>query len=74
MILNALWQTLNKNGKLLYVTCSVFAEENTLQIERFLNQHSDACQLPLTEIGMLEGQLLPDSQHDGFFYTLLHKV
>lgn len=73
-ILNALWQTLSKDGKLLYVTCSVFAEENRLQIDKFLNQHSDACQLPLTQIGMIDGQLLPDSQHDGFFYTLLHKV
>ena len=73
-ILDALWQTLNKDGKLLYVTCSVFAEENRRQIDKFLNQHSDACQLPLTQVGMVDGQLLPDSQHDGFFYTLLHKV
>lgn len=73
-ILEALWQTLNKDGKLLYVTCSVFAEENRLQIDKFLNQHSDACQLPLAQPGMVDGQLLPDSQHDGFFYTLLHKV
>lgn len=73
-ILDALWQTLNKDGKLLYVTCSVFAEENRQQIDKFLNQHSDACQLSLTQAGMIDGQLLPDSQHDGFFYTLLQKV
>lgn len=73
-ILDALWQTLNKDGKLLYVTCSVFAEENRQQIDKFLNQHSDALQLPLAQVGMVDGQLLPDSQHDGFFYTLLHKV
>ncbi len=73
-ILDALWQTLNKDGKLLYVTCSVFAEENRQQIDKFLNQHSDACQLLLTQAGMIDGQLLPDSQHDGFFYTLLQKV
>jgi 16S rRNA (cytosine967-C5)-methyltransferase len=25
-------------------------------------------------VEVLDGQLLPDSQHDGFFYTLLHKA
>lgn len=73
-ILNALWRTLSKNGKLLYVTCSVFAEENRLQVKDFLHHHSDARQLPITQAGMIEGQLLPGAQHDGFFYTLLHKI
>lgn len=72
-ILDALWNTLRKDGKLLYVTCSVFAEENTIQMERFLKHHSDACQLPISVAGMVDGQLLPDTQHDGFFYTLLQK-
>lgn len=73
-ILNALWKILRKNGKLLYATCSVFAEENTMQIEKFLKQHSDAYPLPLAGVAMTDGQLLPDIQHDGFFYTLLHKI
>lgn len=73
-ILDALWKILRKNGKLLYVTCSVFAEENTMQIEKFLKHHSDACQLPLSVAAMIDGQLLPDTQHDGFFYTLLQKT
>ena len=72
-ILDALWKILNKNGKLLYVTCSIFAEENTMQIEKFLKHHPDACPLPLSGAAMVDGQLLPDIQHDGFFYTLLHK-
>lgn len=72
-ILNALWPILNKGGKLLYVTCSIFAEENELQVEAFLSQHSDARQLPLIQTEMIEGQLLPDFQHDGFFYALLQK-
>ena len=72
-ILNALWKILNKNGKLLYVTCSIFAEENIVQIEKFLENHSDACPLPLSEAGLIDGQLLPTNQHDGFFYTLLQK-
>jgi len=73
-ILNALWKILGKNGKLLYVTCSIFAEENTTQIEKFLKHHPDACPLPLSGAAMIDGQLLPDTQHDGFFYTLLHKI
>lgn len=72
-ILNALWQTLARNGKLLYVTCSVFMEENTWLIEQFLQQHTDAQMVPMAEPGIQNGRLLPDSQHDGFFYTLLHK-
>lgn len=72
-ILNALWSILNKGGKLLYATCSIFAEENGLQIEAFLSQHSDARQLTLNQAELIEGQLLPDSQHNGFFYALLQK-
>lgn len=73
-ILNALWKILSRNGKLLYVTCSIFAEENTMQIEKFLKHHPDACPLPLFGATMVNGQLLPDIQQDGFFYTLLHKT
>lgn len=73
-ILNALWQTLARDGKLLYVTCSVFFEENKLQVEEFLLNHSDARIVPLPTVEALDGQLLPDSQHDGFYYTLLQKV
>jgi 16S rRNA (cytosine967-C5)-methyltransferase len=73
-ILNALWQTLARDGKLLYVTCSVFFEENKLQVEEFLLQHSDAKIVPLPTVETLKGQLLPSSQHDGFFYTLLQKI
>jgi 16S rRNA (cytosine967-C5)-methyltransferase len=72
-ILDALWQTLARDGKLLYATCSVFAEENKLQVTKFLSHHPDARPLPLSRMEALDGQLLPGPQHDGFFYTLLHK-
>jgi 16S rRNA (cytosine967-C5)-methyltransferase len=72
-ILDALWQTLARDGKLLYATCSVFAEENKLQVTKFLSHHPDARPLPLSRMEELDGQLLPGPQHDGFFYTLLHK-
>ena len=76
-ILDALWQLLGSDGKLLYVTCSVFSEENNDQIERFLERHHDARRLslpgPHTNVQRLAGQILPDETHDGFFYALLQK-
>ena len=76
-ILDALWQLLATGGKLLYATCSVFHEENQAQIERFLERHRDARRLtlpgPHTNAQQLAGQILPDEQHDGFFYALLQK-
>ena len=76
-ILPALWQLLAKGGKLLYVTCSVFDEENQRQIDAFLKTHSDAVQLPLTEsisgLDLKNGQLQPNAKHDGLFYALLQK-
>ena len=77
-MLEALWQVLASGGKLLYATCSVFDEENTRQIDDFLARHADARRLPLSEAvstnGIPEGQLLPDNEHDGFFYALLQKI
>jgi 16S rRNA (cytosine967-C5)-methyltransferase len=77
-ILDALWQLLAIDGKLLYATCSVFREENSEQIERFLARHRDARRLtlpgPHTNAQQLAGQILPDERHDGFFYALLQRV
>jgi len=77
-ILPNLWQLLAKGGKLLYVTCSVFNEENQKQVDNFLLQHPDAKQLPLpvdsfANLSQLNGQLIPSTAHDGFFYALLQK-
>lgn len=71
-ILRGLWRTLANGGKLLYVTCSIFIEENQRQIDAFLAEQADARQLPLP--GMRDGQLLPCADHDGFFYALLQKT
>jgi 16S rRNA (cytosine967-C5)-methyltransferase len=71
-ILDALWQTLASGGKLLYATCSVFAEENGKQVEAFLARHNDARQLTLPA-ELDKGQLLPNDRHDGFYYALLEK-
>jgi 16S rRNA (cytosine967-C5)-methyltransferase len=72
-ILNALWPLLARDGKLLYATCSIFALENREVIAAFLGQHNDAVRLMLSAPGMTDGQLLPNDEHDGFFYALLHK-
>ena len=79
-LLDVLWHMLAAGGKLLYATCSVFPDENQLQIAAFLQSHPEARLLPLSdipdgpEIGNIKGQILPDSLHDGFFYALLQKV
>jgi 16S rRNA (cytosine967-C5)-methyltransferase len=73
-ILRALWQLLEPDGKLLYATCSVFEQENDQVIAAFLAQQPDARRLPVTLPDNSEGQLLPDDQHDGFFYALLQKI
>ncbi|NMF87952.1 16S rRNA (cytosine(967)-C(5))-methyltransferase RsmB [Aromatoleum petrolei] len=70
-ILDALWPTLMPGGKLLYVTCSVFDEENTRQVARFCARHPDALRIDID--GRPESQLLPDADHDGFYYALLAK-
>ncbi|WP_189941589.1 16S rRNA (cytosine(967)-C(5))-methyltransferase RsmB [Sulfuriferula thiophila] len=74
VILPALWQCLATGGKLLYVTCSIFPEENQQQIDAFLTQHEDARQLPLDGDWVTPGQLLPNDNHDGFYYALLEKI
>jgi len=76
-MLDALWQALASGGKLLYATCSVFHEENSDQVARFLERHRDATRQALPAVNDDEqlpaGQLLPDGRHDGFFYALLQK-
>ena len=80
-ILPSLWQMLAKGGKLLYVTCSIFDEENQGQVDNFLKNHADAKQIPFDTLAALsspnithtQGQLIPSIAHDGFFYALLQK-
>lgn len=70
-MLDALWQQLAPDGKLLYATCSVFPQENAQTIASFLARNGGARRLPLA--GLDAGQLLPDARQDGFFYALLEK-
>jgi len=73
-LLSALWQALAPGGKLLYVTCSVFAEENVDVVRDWLGKASDAAELPITAFSGRDGVLLPSSVHDGFFYALFVKL
>jgi 16S rRNA (cytosine967-C5)-methyltransferase len=73
-MLQALWRVLAQDGKLLYATCSVFQQENEHVIAAFLDQQKDAQRLPISLPDNSSGQLLPNDQHDGFFYALLQKI
>jgi 16S rRNA (cytosine967-C5)-methyltransferase len=73
-MLCALWRLLEQNGKLLYATCSVFQQENEQIVEAFLAQQPGVRRLPVNLPNVTDGQLLPNDQHDGFFYALLQKI
>lgn len=73
-LLEAVWPLLRQGGKLVYATCSVFPEENARQVEDFLRRHADARQESIALPGGNDGQLLPDRDHDGFFYARIVKA
>ena len=69
-ILDNLWQMLRPNGKLLFVTCSLWPQESEAQAAAFAVRHN-ATRLDAP------GQLLPTDgaaqDHDGLFYALFQK-
>lgn len=78
-ILESCWQMLKTDGELLYVTCSVFKDENQQQISCFLKQYSDAEEITLEGkawgIACEHGrQLMPgEMDADGFYFCKLKK-
>ena len=70
-MLDALWRMLAPGGTMLYATCSVFDEENGAQIAGFRDRHPDVEILSPDERTV--SQLLPNAEHDGFYYALLRK-
>ncbi len=77
-LLSRLWPLLKPGGKMLYVTCSLFKQENDIQIEKFIDTFDDV-QLPgidadwgvATDYGR---QTLPTIEDtDGFYYAVLEK-
>lgn len=82
-LLDGLWTTLDRGGLMLYCCCSVFRQENQQQVDRFMNSHSDAELLPLSDrlrgrFGDGRGpgmQVFPgEEEMDGFFYAVLRKL
>ncbi len=78
-ILAALWPLLKVGGELLYCTCSIFKQENELQVATFIEQHDDCSEIKIEPfswgqqrpIGL---QVLPSAYgHDGFYYAKLTK-
>lgn len=77
-LLKTLWETLKEGGLLVYATCSIFPQENSRIIERFLKQESAASLVNIdSDWGVDTGfgkQLFPTQHgHDGFFYACLRK-
>lgn len=72
-MIEALWPMLAKGGKLLYATCSIFPAENSGVADAFAARHSDAQRLELNALAPEHGQLLPNAEHDGFYYALFQK-
>nr|WP_314546442.1 16S rRNA (cytosine(967)-C(5))-methyltransferase RsmB [uncultured Massilia sp.] len=70
-ILDNLWRMLRPDGKLLFVTCSLWPQESEAQAAAFAARNN-AVRLAAP------GQLLPESgageDHDGLFYALFHKA
>lgn len=80
-IIEALWRVLAPGGKMLYCTCSLFPQENEMQVAAFAARHADVLRLPTCggDAGagatqqQQQWQLVPQAEHDGFYYALLQK-
>ncbi|MEH6388051.1 16S rRNA (cytosine(967)-C(5))-methyltransferase RsmB [Pseudomonas profundi] len=78
-LLDAMWQTLEVGGILVYATCSVLPEENTRVVEAFLQREPSARELSIAvdygEPQPCGRQLLPQPNgHDGFYLAKLVKI
>lgn len=78
LLLEQLWRTVAPGGHLLYITCSVFPEENEDQIQKFCAGRKDLDICPIRTPAGLHGSLglqtLPGIHKvDGFFYSLMRK-
>jgi 16S rRNA (cytosine967-C5)-methyltransferase len=85
-ILTSAQRLVKPGGRLIYVTCSLLAEENELQVERFLESHTDFKLVPIAQVwaetvgtacpadgGMLR---LTTARHhtDGFFVAIMERA
>ncbi len=74
-ILKNIWSLLKPGGTLLYATCSILPEENSQQVQRFIENNSNAELIAMTDNTTDIGwQILPnDDSMDGFYYAKLIK-
>ena len=75
-LLNNAWPLLKSQGKLLYVTCSIFKEENEEVISKFCNIKQDVKRGEIKfpkNIQHVKNQLVPSKDHDGLYYAILEK-
>lgn len=77
-LLTSVWRFLAPGGLLLYVTCSILAEENDHVVQPFLATQPDASttrvHLPTGFATQVGWQTLPtDSRTDGLYFALLQK-
>jgi len=78
-ILDAMWPLLKPGGMLVYATCSVLPQENTLQLQGFLERMPQARERPIEATwGIAAGvgrQILPgEDGMDGFYYACIEKL
>ncbi|MBC7502780.1 MAG: 16S rRNA (cytosine(967)-C(5))-methyltransferase RsmB [Herminiimonas sp.] len=69
-ILDNLWQMLRPDGKLLFVTCSVWPQESEAQAAAFAVRNGA---VRLDAPGQLLPTITPEQDHDGLFFALFHK-
>ncbi len=74
-ILKNVWSLLKPGGTLLYATCSILPEENSEQIQHFIEKNNDVELLEIANGEQKVGwQILPNEQSmDGFYYAKLQK-
>lgn len=69
-ILDNLWQMLRPDGKLLFVTCSVWPQESEAQAAAFAVRNNA---IRLAAPGQLMPTIATELDHDGLFYALFQK-
>ncbi|MDE1329931.1 16S rRNA (cytosine(967)-C(5))-methyltransferase RsmB [Vibrio aestuarianus] len=72
-IMDAMWKQLKVGGTMVYATCSITPQENSLQVKAFLARTANA-QLVGSDKEQPGRQILPGEEDmDGFYYAVLTK-
>lgn len=75
------WDKLRVGGELIYMTCSIFKQENANIISKFLehNKNAKSCVMDFAKSSNYEAdefglQILPNEIHSGFFFSIIKKL